>query len=68
MKTTSKIGVLAIGIIFSISSCSSCANRSKGEPDGKVDTLKTTIDTSQKTIDTVKKEGTGSVKKDMVKK
>jgi hypothetical protein len=68
MKNSFKIGVLAAAVMFSISACSSCGEKSSGGSIEKVDSPKTTIDTAQKTIDTTKKTGTEAVKKDSVKK
>ncbi len=68
MKTLFKFGVLAAAIMFSISSCSSCVSKNNGDDPVKVDSPKTAIDTTQKTIDTAKKVGTETVKKDSVKK
>jgi len=68
MKTSLKIGVLAATVMFSISSCSSCVSRNKGDAQEKADSPKTTIDTTQKTIDTTKKAGPETMKKDSVKK
>ncbi|HEY9000227.1 MAG TPA: hypothetical protein VIM89_02655 [Mucilaginibacter sp.] len=68
MKNSLKIGVLAAAVMFSISSCSSCMNKNKGDEPAKIDSPKTAIDTTQKAIDTTKKAGTEPVKKDSVKK
>ena len=68
MKNSFKIGLLAAAIMVSISSCSSCGNKNKGGSEEKTDSPKTAIDTVQKTIDTTKKAGPDTVKKDSVKK
>jgi hypothetical protein len=68
MKNLFKSGILVLGIMVSISSCSSCSNKNKAESEGKTDSPKTTIDTTQKTIDTANKAGAGALKKDTVKK
>mgnify|MGYP007014289549 CR=1 FL=1 len=67
MKTSFKIGVLAAAFMFSISSCSSCGNKDKNTEDSKIDTGKTIV-TPQKTIDTAKKAGPDTTKKDTIKK
>jgi len=66
MKTSLKFGVLAAAIMFSISSCSSCVSKNKGDQPAKIDSPKTAIDTTQKTIDTTKRAD--AAKKDSVKK
>jgi hypothetical protein len=68
MKNSFKISALVTVIMLSISSCSSCVNKGKGGSQEKPDSPKTIIDTTQKTIDTVKKEGADTAKKDSVKK
>ena len=68
MKTSLKIGVLAVALMFSISSCSSCVSKNKSSSEEKIDTPKTTIDTTSKAIDTTKKAGAEPAKKDSVKK
>ncbi|MDO3626404.1 hypothetical protein [Mucilaginibacter sp. BT774] len=68
MKTSLKIGVLAVAFMFSISSCSSCVSKNKSGSEEKIDTPKTTIDTTQKTIDTTGRAGREPVKKDSLKK
>jgi hypothetical protein len=68
MKTLFKSGVLVLGIMISVSSCSSCGNNDNTTSGSKIDTPKSTVDTSQKSIDTVKKTGAGTIKKDTVKK
>lgn len=67
MKTSFKIGVLAAAIMFSVSSCSSCVNKDKNTEGSKIDTGKTIV-TPQKTIDTAKKTGPDTTKKDTTKK
>jgi len=68
MKNLLKIGVLAAAVMFSISSCSSCGNKGKSVTEEKVDSPKTTIDTTQKAIDTAKKAEVETAKKESVKK
>jgi predicted small lipoprotein YifL len=55
MRNSFKIGVLAAAVMFSISSCSSCGIKNNGDLPEKADSPKTTIDTTQKAIDTTKK-------------
>ena len=68
MKNLFKSGILVLGIMVSISSCSSCGNKNKGVSEEKIDSPKTTIDTGLKPIDTAKKAGADTLKKDTVKK
>ena len=68
MKNLLKIGLLATAVMFSISSCSSCGNKGKDGSVEKIDTSKTAIDTTQKTIGTAKKAATDTAKKDSLKK
>ena len=68
MKNSFKIGVLSAAIMLSISSCSSCENKDKNTEDSKIDTAGKTIVTPQKTIDTTKKAGSDTTKKDTIKK
>ena len=68
MKNLFKSGILVLGIMVSISSCSSCGNKNKTTSDPKVDSPKTNIDTTQKITDTTTKAAIDTTKKDSVKK
>jgi len=68
MKNSFKIAVLAAVVIFTISSCSSRRNKDQNTEGSKIDTTDKTIVTPQKTIDTSKKAGADTTRKDTVKK
>jgi hypothetical protein len=68
MKNLFKSGILVLVIMVSISSCSSCENKDKTTSVPKMDSPKTTIDTTQKITDTTKKAAIDTTKKDSVKK
>jgi hypothetical protein len=68
MKTSLKIGILAIVAMFSISSCSSCKNKNTNAEGVAIDTPDKTIDTANKPIDTTKTTGADTTRKDTVKK
>ena len=68
MKNLFKTGILVLGIMISISSCSSCGNKDKNAQGTAIDTPKSGIDTAKKGVDTAKKAGVDTIKKDTVKK
>jgi hypothetical protein len=68
MKNSFKIAVQAAVVIFTILSCSSCGNKDQNTEGSKIDTTDKTIVTPQKTIDTSKKAGADTTRKDTVKK
>ncbi len=65
MKNSFKIGLLALVITISVSSC---GDGDKAASGSKIDTGKTAIDTSKKIVDTTKKATVDTGKKDTTKK
>jgi hypothetical protein len=67
MKTSLKIGLLAISISIVTAGCFGCGEKTKGGSTEKIDTGKTAVDSPKKGIDTIKTK-IDSGKKDTSKK